>query len=312
MIDREILVVRRPAARSGYRPDITPAVKPKPKPAVKPAAKPALSLDIVKPQPYSQPARPKQQRSQVLQRQLVPVPAPPSRPPVGAEIARPKRSKRQFAIIFLASVVFLVGLAINLQTLKTNHLAKAQVAALAKKTASHSDDSGSTPDETKPSGSRPYLVAPNAPKSIKIPKLDVDSRIVSLGVTSSNQLKAPYNIYDVGWYDASARPGDEAGNGAILLDGHVHGPTLPGVFVDIKKLTAGDTIEVTRGDNQVFTYKVVKVQNYDADTLDMGMLLGSAQPGQPGLNLITCGGPYDHSSGEYTQRTAVFAVQTQD
>jgi sortase (surface protein transpeptidase) len=179
-------------------------------------------------------------------------------------------------------------------------------------TNSSTDNSASAlPNETKPSGGSVsnYQVAPNLPKYLKIPKLGTNARVKPLGITSNGALQTPNNIYDTGWYDASARPGDPGSVGAILIDGHVRGPTLSGVFNEIKQLRPGDTMQIVRGDNQVFNYKVVKVQNYDASSIDMGELLASVQPGEPGLNLITCGGSFNRSSWEYTQRTVVFAVQ---
>jgi hypothetical protein len=59
----------------------------------------------------------------------------------------------------------------------------------------------------------------------------------------------------------------------------------------------------------VFTYEVRKVQNYDADKLDMGITLNSIEPGKAGLNLITCGGKFNKATQQYEQRTVVFAVQ---
>ncbi len=271
------------------------------------------TLVIVKPQPYGKPALPKQQQSQVLVRRFVSpqVQVATVQTAGTQQPAKHRRSKVQLALMAMAFLVFGLGLLVNIQTIQTNHSAKAQVSALEQKTDNSENNTSLPPSEVKPpeSGMGSYQVAPNLPKYLKIPKLSVSTLVKPLGVTSSNELKAPANIYDTGWYDASAHPGDPGSLGAVLIDGHVHGPTLPGVFANIKKLVAGDTIEITRGDNQVFTYKVVKVQNYDASTIDMGMMLSSVQPGLPGLNLITCGGPFDRKSGEYTQRTAVFAVQ---
>jgi LPXTG-site transpeptidase (sortase) family protein len=224
-----------------------------------------------------------------------------------------KVPKAQTVLVSMAVLVFGMGLIVNLQTMLTNHTAKAQVAALASRSenSDSADDSGSVPSETKPAvgGSSSYRVAPNLPKYLKISKFSVNARVRPLGVTSNNQLKAPNNIYDTGWYDASAHPGDSGSLGAVLIDGHVHGPTLPGVFVGLKKMQAGDIVQIVRGDDKVFTYKVVTTKNYNAETMDMGELMASIKPGKPGLNLITCGGPYDKKSGEYTQRTVVFAVQ---
>lgn len=220
-------------------------------------------------------------------------------------------SRPQLALFGLAGLIFVVGVAASFMTFRTNHAVVAQVHALsAKTTTGNQTNDQAPPSETKPSTTaRNYAVAPTLPKMLTIPKLKVNARVVQLNVTKTGDLQAPTNIYDTGWYKASAKPGDGPGSGAMLIDGHVHGPTLPGVFMNIKKLVAGDTITITRGDGQKFNYVVIKTQNYDANTIDMGMVLTSIQPGKAGLNLMTCGGPYDQQSGHYTQRTVVFAVQ---
>jgi hypothetical protein len=215
-----------------------------------------------------------------------------------------RRSYSQTALMAMAVVIFLVGIFVSAMTIKTNSDAKAQVSALSQ------HDDNAPPDETKPTSSSisSYQVAPELPKFIKIPSLSVNGRVKSLDVTKDNALQAPRNIYDAGWYSASAKPGDSGSNGAILIDGHVHGPTKPGIFSSIKNLKSNDIVTIQRGDDKVFNYKVVKVQNYDSKTLDMGIALASIQPGVQGLNLITCGGKFNQSTGQYEQRTIVFAV----
>ena len=63
-----------------------------------------------------------------------------------------------------------------------------------------------------------YSVAPNLPKYLIIPKLYVDSRVLSVGVTSSGAVGVPDNIYDTAWYNESSAPGQP---GAMLIDGHI-------------------------------------------------------------------------------------------
>ncbi|MBC7707871.1 class F sortase [Polaromonas sp.] len=289
------------------QPDIRPA-PPKPKPQIAVAAAKPEAINIIQPQPFAQPAHPKLQQSRVLHRQAV---RHPARTP---ESTPAKRSKLQYGLVAMAGFVFLIGLFVSLLTLQTNHQAKTQVAALASTT--QQSDGAAAPDapptETKPTTATmaSYKVAPDLPRQIIIPKLYVYSRVRPMGVNTKNELQAPGNIFDAGWYNASAKPGAGAGSGAMVIDGHVHGPTLPGVFANLKKLVAGDTIQVVRGDGKTFTYTVVKLQNVDAANLDIGSALTSAVPGQPALNLITCGGPYDKATGDYTQRTIVYAVQS--
>lgn len=268
---------------------------------------------VIKAEPVAKPALHRQQHSLVLKRQITAQQQPTVLASDKSFLPRNPLSKIQMSLVFMALLVFSLGIIVTIETFLTNRDAKTQVAALSKSVDAKNVDGTATtdaPSETPPSRSaQGYQVAPNQPKFIDIPKYTVHARVRPVGVSTTNELKAPSNIFDAGWYDASAHPGDGPGNGAVLLDGHVHGPTLPGVFVNIKKLVPGDTIQITRGDNTIITYHVVKVQLYDADKLDMGMMLTSAQPGKHALNLITCGGTYDHKSGEYLQRTAVFAVQ---
>lgn len=266
------------------------------------------NFKLIAPQPFARPAHPKQQQSVVLRRQTVRHPA--ARP----EPTTPKRSKLQYALVGMAIFIFGVGLFVSFLTAQTNQTAKTQVAALATKSeqADGSAAPNAPPTETKPTTASmgSYRVAPDVPQQIIIPKLYVFARVRSLTVNSKNELQAPGNIYDAGWYKSSAKPGDGAGSGAMLIDGHVHGPTLPGVFANLKKLVAGDEIQIVRGDGKKFSYTIVKSQNLPADNLDIGSALLSAQPGKAALNLITCGGPYDKKTGEYSERTIIYAIQS--
>jgi LPXTG-site transpeptidase (sortase) family protein len=188
--------------------------------------------------------------------------------------------------------------------LQTNEKVKAAAKTLSEQTDGSTESD--VPSETPPEGGLgSYQVSSLSPRLISIPKIDVVARTLRLGVKPNNELKAPSNIFDAGWFEGSARPGEP---GAMLVSGHVHGPTKPGVFTNLKKLVEGDRITIERGDGKKFNYRVVKVQSYDKDSVDMGAALNSAEPGKPGLNLITCDGAYDED-GHYKKRLIVFAVQ---
>jgi LPXTG-site transpeptidase (sortase) family protein len=208
----------------------------------------------------------------------------------------------------LAIILFVCGLGVAGLQLKTNQQVKAQVKTLAAETSAATGDGSASdiPSEEKPDGSvGTYKVAPTSPRVLRIGKINVEARVIRLGIKADNEIKSPANIYDAGWYEGSSLPGE---TGAVLIDGHVHGPTTPGVFVNLKKMVAGDTISLERGDGKKFTYKVVRTQSYDVDKVDMGAAFSSAQPGKPGLNIITCDGSYD-DAGNYGKRLIVFAVQ---
>lgn len=219
---------------------------------------------------------------------------------------RKQRSKPKMSYVFatMAVLVFILGIGVSVQGLLTNKKVEAQV-----KNASASDNLiEPPPQETDlPASSRiAYRVAPNLPRLIRIPKIKVESRIVRLGMQTSGKLRSPSNIYDTGWFEGSSKPNE---SGAMLLAGHVHGPTKPGIFYNLHKLVAGDTFEVERGDGQVFNYRVVDTKTYHRDSVDMSAAMTSYLSGERGLNIITCSGDLDDSGNHYEDRLIVFAVQ---
>lgn len=237
------------------------------------------------------------QRSYVLKRESVERPDQNKKPKLMERLKQP-----QTMLVVAGIIVFLFGITVSIMGLKTNKQVGAQASTA--RHAVHHEDADENPDEKDPGPVGSYQVAPDLPRRITIPKIKVNARTLALGVKSDNQLKAPTNIYDTGWYQQSAKPGE---NGAILIDGHVHGPSKPGVFYNLKKLVPGDSITVERGDGQVFTYKVVKSQSYSKDAVDMAAAITPVVPGQQGLNIITCNGSLKGTS--YEERLIVFATR---
>lgn len=186
--------------------------------------------------------------------------------------------------------------------------ANKQVERQIQETNKAANDDGSRPATTpvEESAVDGYVVAPNLPRVLTIDKLGVKARIMPLGVTASNKLKAPSNIYDVGWYSASSQPGQP---GAMLMDGHVSSWTSDGVFKNLKNLIAGDTITVERGDGQKYQFRVVKSQAYEESATDMRAALQPVTEGKNGLNLITCYGRVKPGTSEFEQRLIVYAEQ---
>lgn len=247
------------------------------------------------------PSVPKQQRSKVLLRQTVAPPRPTRRK------NKPKRQRTKLLVPALAMAVFGFGVYVSFDGWRANKQVIAQVEQV-KKTAAATTDGEvqrEIPDETPPGNIGNYAVSPDMPRFIRIGKINVNARIFRMGLRANNQLAAPGNVHDAGWYDGSSKPGER---GAMLLDGHVHGPTAPGVFYNLKKLAKGDVIEVERGDGKKFTYKVHSTKTYPADKVDMSGAMVSKVAGKPGLSIITCDGAFNSSSNEYADRLVVFAV----
>ncbi len=208
----------------------------------------------------------------------------------------------------MAATVFVIGLWVSINGWQTNKAASAVVTHLAATATNGHAPNPVVPSTTKPPAGNvvSYTVAPALPRYLSIAKLGVHARILQLGVDKSGQLNTPPNVYDTGWYDASSLPGQP---GAMLIDGHISSWTTPGVFYDLKKLTTGDVITVERGDGKVFTYRVVRIQTYDANSVDMQAAVTPVIPDKPGLNLITCTGSVKPGTSEFNQRLIVFTVQ---
>ena len=162
-------------------------------------------------------------------------------------------------------------------------------------------------DETLPKGDplKNYAVAPDLPRAIYIDKLGVQAKVIRVGVTDTNAMAVPKSIYEAGWYDGSVKPGE---TGAVVVNGHVSGPTRDGVFHDLKQLKNGDSIVVERGDKTKLTYKVRRIQELAVKDVDMTKLL-VAEPGMKSLHLITCGGLFDQEALQFQSRVLVYADQ---
>jgi sortase (surface protein transpeptidase) len=211
-------------------------------------------------------------------------------------------TKKKLTLTFtsLSIIAFVVGAGIGISNLRINKQTTNKVDALAQ-----NDVNG---PESQPSQSdlESYSVAPDLARLLIIPKIKVKARVTQVGVDKSNRLQAPINIYDAGWYTGSAKP---AQKGAVVIDGHVHGPTKPGVFAELGQLGTGDVIKIEKGNHKIVSYKVVKTKVYDVEHVDMSAVMTSVSTKLNGLNLITCTGPLDAKTDSYTQRLVVFAVQ---
>jgi sortase A len=150
-----------------------------------------------------------------------------------------------------------------------------------------------------------YAVAPDLPKFISIPTIGVrPARVMPLGPLKSNSIAAPANMHDAGWYNGSAKPGQD---GAVFIYGHLSSWESKGLFYDLKKLKAGDNIIIARGDDVKFTYRVHSTKIYAHNAVDMNAVLTAATPGKQGLNLMTCSGHVIKGTSEFSERLVVFA-----
>ena len=166
-------------------------------------------------------------------------------------------------------------------------------------------------EETAPTEQekKEYVVAAELPRYLSIPKLNViNSRVIAVGVKANGEMGTPNNIFDVGWYNASGKPGQ---GGVMVIDGHNGGPHVHGVFKDLPSLVEGDIIKIERGgDGEIFEYKVVEnktVLLLEADEYMKTAFL-SPEPGKESLTLISCTGEWSQRQGTYLSRQFTRAI----
>jgi LPXTG-site transpeptidase (sortase) family protein len=150
-----------------------------------------------------------------------------------------------------------------------------------------------------------YKVPRSEPRYFKVTSLNIDARVQNVGRDESGQMALSSNIFDVAWFNESARPGDE---GAVVINGHVSGPSQDGIFAKIAHLKQGDVIVIERGDTTKFSYEVQKVETVRLEDVDSNKLLQVIDGGKQGLNLITCSGQYDRNADSYSDRTIVYST----
>ncbi|MBQ3413539.1 class F sortase [Candidatus Saccharibacteria bacterium] len=153
-----------------------------------------------------------------------------------------------------------------------------------------------------------YTVAADRPRYLSIEKLGVEkARVLPVGINSDGELGTPNNIFDVGWYESSGKPGQGK---TMLIDGHNGGPHVHGVFKDLPSLGSGDRIVVERGDGAVFTYIVVENIEVPLDRSDvyMATAMKSPESGKESLTLISCTGEWSQAQGTYLSRQFTRAV----
>ena len=192
--------------------------------------------------------------------------------------------------VVIATLLAIGGLAVyNLRT----HTPTAE-------TITYSTD---TPSETRPDSKYKWEGASNDPKKIKISSIGVDAYIQNVGVDQNNQVAVPTNLYLVGWFVDTVRPGEK---GLSLIDGHVSGRRNDGVFKDLDKLKVGDEYAVEFGDGTTEKFKVIGKES--APVSKAVSVMFSQRPGVSNqLNLVTCSGAFDAKTSTYSERLTVFS-----
>ena len=153
-----------------------------------------------------------------------------------------------------------------------------------------------------------YRVAADRPRYLSIDALGISkARVLPMGVNAAGELSTPNNIFDVGWYYNSGKPGK---GGTLLIDGHNGGPHVQGVFKALPSLQEGDIITIERGDGEIFKYSVVEnntIALSDANDY-MATAIRTPTMGRESLTLISCAGEWSDQQKTYMSRQFVRAI----
>jgi sortase (surface protein transpeptidase) len=170
----------------------------------------------------------------------------------------------------------------------------------AETTTPPTERAGATPQADAPSPPTAAVTDAPDPQNLTVPELDVSSSLVPLGLTEEGQHEVPplSEPGQAGWYKLGPEPGEI---GAAIILGHVNGNGQPGVFANLDDLAVGDEIIVDELEFQVYAVDRVPKDDFPAETVYGGTT-------SPEVLLITCGGAFDSSSGNYVDNIIVSAT----
>lgn len=144
---------------------------------------------------------------------------------------------------------------------------------------------------------------PGLPVKLKIPIINIDTTIESVGLTPQGDMGVPNGIENSGWYMLGPRPGEK---GSAVIDGHygwIDG--RPAVFNKINELVKGDILYIEDEEGIVTKFVVSASQTYNPS--DDAETVFRSNDGKAHLNLITCQGIWENSQNTYSNRLVVFA-----
>ncbi|MGW3376342.1 class F sortase [Streptomyces hydrogenans] len=155
-----------------------------------------------------------------------------------------------------------------------------------------------------PAGAGEPSGRPAPPRSVEIPRVDLNAPVVPVGVDRHGGAQVPADPGRAGWYRFGPAPGARAGS-AVLM-GHVDSRSGDlGEFAALAGVRAGDAVLVRRDGAPPVSYRVASRATVDKSELPASAFVRS---GPPVLTLITCAPPYDPDGGGYLRNLVVTAV----
>jgi hypothetical protein len=152
-----------------------------------------------------------------------------------------------------------------------------------------------------PSVPQALSTAASTPLRLRIPALGMSVSLLSLGLNADGTVQVPTVTTQPGWYRLGATPG-EIGSAVIL--GHVDSYLGAGIFFNLRTLASGDQVDVDLTDGVTAQFTVDSVAMYSKLAFPAQRVYGSH--GSSALQLVTCGGVFDHQTGSYLSNIVVY------
>jgi hypothetical protein len=145
--------------------------------------------------------------------------------------------------------------------------------------------------------------ADSTPKTLDVPSIGVHTTgLIHLGLTPAGKMEVPRDAVTAGWYGLGPVPGEP---GPAVIAAHVNYNKVNGVFARLHEVAVGDPITVTRADGGVVAFTAYRVERYAKATFPTQDVYGNTEG--PELRLVTCGGDFNHATGNYLDNIVVFA-----
>lgn len=157
-----------------------------------------------------------------------------------------------------------------------------------------------SPESSPPS--RYVALDPADPVLLLVPSVGIRAPVVPIALSEDLILDPPQDVVDVGWWNASARPGAETGS--TVIAGHsVH--TGGGALDPLRRVTRGTTVDV-RTAKGTMRYQVQRKRIYDKDELAVNAVdIFGQTSGDGRLVLVSC---TDWDGSGYASNVVVYAV----
>ena len=146
-------------------------------------------------------------------------------------------------------------------------------------------------------------VARSLPIHLAIPKIGVSAHLSVLGLNAKGTVNVPTNFDVPGWYRGDRSPGQR---GSAVILGHVDSTNGPAIFYKLDKLGLGDRVDVTLRNGKKLVFAVIGIRMYEKTNFPDKLVYGARD--YPALQLVTCGGIFDPSTGHYLSNIVVFTA----